>query len=74
MYYLVFIHLRKLIGRGRSGGTKMSKTKPFTIERQLVMDAYLKVKANKGSAGVDEISIGEFDKTKRIISTNSGTR
>lgn len=40
----------------------MSETKPFTIERQLVMDAYLKVKANKGSAGVDEMSIAEFDK------------
>lgn len=40
----------------------MSETKPFTIARQLVMDAYLKVKANKGSAGVDEVSIAEFDK------------
>jgi len=40
----------------------MSETKPFTIERQLVMDAYLRVKANKGSAGVDEMSIEEFDK------------
>jgi RNA-directed DNA polymerase len=40
----------------------MSETKPFTIERQLVMNAYLKVKANRGSAGVDEMSIAEFDK------------
>lgn len=43
----------------------MSETKPFTIERQLVMDAYLKVRANKGSAGVDEISIAKFDKDYR---------
>lgn len=40
----------------------MSEAKPFTIERQLVMDAYLKVKANRGSAGVDEMSLEEFDK------------
>src|SRR5688572_12896712 len=40
----------------------MSETKPFTIERQLVMDAYLRVKANRGGAGVDEMSLEEFDK------------
>ena len=40
----------------------MSKTKPFTIERQRLMDAYLRVRANKGRGGVDEISLGEFDK------------
>jgi RNA-directed DNA polymerase len=40
----------------------MSKTKPFTIERQRVMDAYLRVRANKGRGGVDEISLGQFDK------------
>lgn len=39
----------------------MSETKPFNIDRQLVMDAYLKVKANRGSAGVDQMSIEEFD-------------
>jgi RNA-directed DNA polymerase len=45
-----------------TGCTKVSKTKPFTIERQLVMDACLKVKANRGNAGVDEMSLEEFDK------------
>lgn len=40
----------------------MSEAKPFTIERQLVMDAWLRVKANKGSAGIDEMSVEEFDK------------
>lgn len=40
----------------------MSKTKPFTIERQQVMDAYLRVRANKGRGGVDEISLEQFDK------------
>lgn len=40
----------------------MSGAKPFTVERLLVMNAYLKVKANKGVGGVDEMSIEEFDK------------
>jgi len=40
----------------------MSKAKPFTIERQLVMSAYLRVRANGGSSGVDEMSLEEFDK------------
>lgn len=39
----------------------MSETKPFQIERQLVMNAYLRVKANKGVAGVDEMSLEKFE-------------
>ena len=39
----------------------MSKTKPFTIPKRLVWEAYLKVKANQGAAGVDEQSIAEFE-------------
>lgn len=45
-----------------TGGTKMSETKPFQIERQLVMDAYVGVKANRGSGGVDGMSLEAFDK------------
>ena len=40
----------------------MSKTKPFSISKEVVWEAYKKVKANKGSAGVDDVSIEEFDK------------
>lgn len=43
----------------------MSGAKPFTIEKQLVMDAYLRVKANKGVAGVDEMSLQKFDEDLR---------
>jgi len=45
-----------------SGGTKMSKAKPFSISKRWVHAAYQKVKSNKGSAGVDGISMSEFDK------------
>lgn len=40
----------------------MSKTKPFSISKRVVWEAYKRVRANKGSAGVDDISIEEFDK------------
>ncbi len=38
----------------------MSETKPFSIRKQWVLEAYLKVKSNKGSGGVDGISLKEF--------------
>lgn len=43
----------------------MSKTKPFSISKRLMMVAYQKVKSNGGSAGVDEVSLNEFDKDYR---------
>ena len=39
----------------------MTETKPFSISKQLVWKAYRRVKANKGSAGVDGQSIAEFE-------------
>ncbi|MGE7885578.1 group II intron reverse transcriptase/maturase [Bacillus sp. NPDC094077] len=39
----------------------MSKTKPYEISKKVVYDAFLRVKANKGSAGIDEESILEFE-------------
>jgi RNA-directed DNA polymerase len=39
----------------------VNKPKPFVISKRVVYDAYLKVKANKGAAGVDEESIEEFE-------------
>lgn len=38
-----------------------NETKSVPVSRQMVWAAYKKVKANKGSAGVDEISMEEFD-------------
>ena len=38
-----------------------SSTKPFEISKQLVLQAYYKVKANKGSPGIDGESIEMFE-------------
>lgn len=40
----------------------MNTAKPYCISKQIVWDAYERVKANKGAAGVDEESIEEFEK------------
>jgi len=39
----------------------LDKAKPFNILKRLVWDAYKLVKANKGSAGVDQESIADFE-------------
>ena len=39
----------------------MEKTKPFSISKHVVYEAYKRVKANKGTYGIDEQSIGEFE-------------
>ena len=40
----------------------MSKAKPYSISKQVVWDAYKRVKANRGSAGVDRQSLEQFEK------------
>ena len=39
----------------------MSETKPFCISKEKVMQAWRSVKANKGSCGIDNESIDEFE-------------
>ncbi len=39
----------------------MSQTKPVNIPKRLVFEAYKRVKANKGSAGVDGPSLQDFE-------------
>ena len=39
----------------------MAEVKPYTISKQVVWEAYQKVKANHGAAGVDGVSIEAFD-------------
>ena len=43
-------------------GTTGSTDKPFNISKQLVLEAFKRVKANKGAAGVDGVSIEDFEK------------
>ncbi|MCA1821360.1 MAG: group II intron reverse transcriptase/maturase, partial [Pseudonocardia sp.] len=38
--------------------------KPFDISKWVVWEAYQRVKANKGAAGVDDVSIAEFEKDR----------
>ena len=40
----------------------MTEAKPYAISKQLVWDAYKKVKANRGAAGVDGQSLAAFAK------------
>lgn len=39
----------------------MNKTKPYEISKHVVWEAYKRVKANKGAAGVDDESIAGFE-------------
>lgn len=39
----------------------MSKTKPFCISKFVIWEAYKRVKANQGSAGIDDESLEEFE-------------
>lgn len=39
----------------------MNKAKSFDISKNLVSQAYKEVKSNKGSAGIDDISLEDFD-------------
>lgn len=43
-------------------GSPASTDKPFQIPKALVWEAYQKVAANKGAPGVDEVTLGEFEK------------
>lgn len=40
----------------------MSKTKPFIISKQLVVEAYQRVKANAGAAGIDQQTVDDFNR------------
>ncbi|MFZ3130503.1 MAG: group II intron reverse transcriptase/maturase, partial [Desulfosporosinus sp.] len=40
----------------------MQESKPYNIPKKVVMDAYRRVRANKGSAGIDGMDFEEFEK------------
>ncbi|MFC0179888.1 hypothetical protein [Thorsellia kenyensis] len=39
----------------------MNKSKPFSISKWKVLEAWQRVKANRGSAGIDKVSIDAFE-------------
>jgi hypothetical protein len=45
--------------------TLKSPDKPFVISKRAVWEAYEKVKANRGAPGVDQVSLGVFEKDLR---------
>src|SRR5712691_13073679 len=59
------MHVRLSNRAGWPGRRHVSKSglegKPFDIPKRLVWQAWKKVKANKGAAGVDGQSIGDFE-------------
>ena len=52
-----------LVGRSRVSEPKL-QDKPFDISKWVVWEAYQRVKANKGAAGVDDVSIAEFEQDR----------
>jgi RNA-directed DNA polymerase len=49
----------KVVNRRRE--EPVDETKPFEISKQVVWEAYKRVKANKGAAGIDDESISAFE-------------
>jgi len=45
----------------------MDKTKSFEISKQVVWEAYQRVKANKGAAGIDKESIIDFEQNLSVL-------
>src|SRR5450755_1327893 len=53
--------VNRVAGRSQVSESK-SQVKPFDIPRPMVWEAYLRVKANKGAAGVDGVTIEQFER------------
>jgi hypothetical protein len=49
------------------------QTKPFIIDRWQVYEAYRRVKANAGSAGIDKQSLADFEVNLKKIFIRCGT-
>jgi RNA-directed DNA polymerase len=54
----------------------LDKTKPFDISKHVVWEAYLRVKANKGAAGIDEQSVADFERELKnnLYKLSNGSR
>jgi RNA-directed DNA polymerase len=54
--------LQRRVAANQQWEEPMPEAKPYDIPKQLVRDAYLRVKANRGAAGVDGVSLAAFEK------------
>jgi RNA-directed DNA polymerase len=52
----------KFVGPTRNGRSPKNEAKPYCISRWEVLEAYKKVKSNKGAAGIDEQTIEDFER------------
>jgi len=50
-----------IIRSTKQGRNRLDKAKPFDISKRIVFNAWKKVKANQGSAGVDDVGIMKFE-------------
>jgi RNA-directed DNA polymerase len=50
-----------LINSAEAEEESMGKAKPFDISKHVVWEAYKRVKANRGAAGIDDESISIFE-------------
>jgi len=48
-----------------------NRAKPMSISKRMVWDAYKRVKANRGAAGVDGQSITKFEALSRLKNIQS---
>lgn len=52
----------KFVGPTRNGRSSKDEAKPYCISRWEVLEAYKKVKSNKGAAGIDEQTIEDLER------------
>ena len=52
----------KSVGPTSDGRSLKDRAKPYCITRMEVLEAYFKVKSNKGAAGIDEQTIEDFER------------
>lgn len=52
---------------------EFEKTKSLTIAKEMVWEAYLQVKRKGKSAGVDDLSMSQYDLQRHRTYTKSGT-
>jgi len=58
------VALSGFIGRSTGNGRNLlDKAKPFCIPKRWVWEAYKRVKANRGAAGVDEQTVEQFEES-----------